>query len=139
MVAVTRFSSTMSTLLGSGVPILTSMTIAKNLVDNAPISNAIASARENITEGQSIAEPLRRSGEFPPMMIHMISIGEKTGELPDMLKNVASTYEDQINAKVESMTSLIEPIMIVAMGGMVGFIVISVLMPLMDMSNINQH
>jgi general secretion pathway protein F len=72
-------------------------------------------------------------------MIHMISIGEKTGELAEMLKNVASTYEDQINSKVESMTSLIEPIMIVAMGGMVGFIVISVLMPLMDMSNINQH
>jgi general secretion pathway protein F len=139
MVAVTRFASTMSALLGSGVPILTSMQIAKNLVDSAPIADAIGQARENITEGQSIAEPLRRSGQFPPMMIHMISIGEKTGELSEMLKNVASTYEDQINSKVESMTSLIEPIMIVAMGGMVGFIVISVLMPLMDMSNINQH
>ena len=73
------------------------------------------------------------------MMIHVISIGEKTGELSEMLKNISSTYEDQINAKVEGMTSLIEPIMIVAMGGMVGFIVISVLMPLMDMSNITQH
>ena len=81
MVCVTRFAGTMSTLLGSGVPILASMTIARNLVDNAPIAQAIANARENITEGQSIAEPLRRSGEFPPMMIHMISIGEKTGEL----------------------------------------------------------
>jgi general secretion pathway protein F len=139
MVAVTRFASTMSALLGSGVPILTSMQISKNLVDSVPIADAIGQARENITEGQSIAEPLRRSGQFPPMMIHMISIGEKTGELAEMLKNVASTYEDQINSKVESMTSLIEPIMIVAMGGMVGFIVISVLMPLMDMSNINQH
>jgi general secretion pathway protein F len=139
MVAVTRFASTMSALLGSGVPILTSMQISKNLVDSAPIADAIGQAKENITEGQSIAEPLRRSGQFPPMMIHMISIGEKTGELAEMLKNVASTYEDQINSKVESMTSLIEPIMIVAMGGMVGFIVISVLMPLMDMSNINQH
>ena len=139
MVAVTRFAGTMSTLLGSGVPILMSMTIAKNLVDNAPISDAIAHARENITEGQSIAEPLRRSGEFPAMMIHMIAIGEKTGELPDMLRNVASTYEDQVNAKVEQMTTLLEPIMIVAMGLMVGFIVISVLMPLMDMTNLNQH
>src|SRR3954470_3028174 len=81
MVAVTRFAGTMSTLLGSGVPILTSMTIAKNLVDNAPIAKAIASARENITEGQSIAEPLKKRCQFPPMMIHMISIGEKTGEL----------------------------------------------------------
>jgi general secretion pathway protein F len=139
MVAVTRFASTMSTLLGSSVPILTAMNIAKNLVDNEPIASAIQSARENITEGQSIAEPLRRSGEFPPMMIHMIAIGEKTGELPDMLRNVAVTYEDQINAKIAAMTSLIEPIMIIGMGGMVGFIVISVLMPLMDMSNINNH
>lgn len=139
MVAVTRFASTMSTLLSSGVPILTSMTISKNLVDNVPIATAIANARENITEGQSIAEPLKRSGQFPPMMIHMISIGEKTGELPDMLKNVAITYEDQVNARVEQMTSLLEPIMIVGMGLMVGFIVISVLLPLMDMTNLSQH
>ncbi len=138
MVAVTRFSSTMSTLLSSGVPILTSMNIAKNLVDNYPIAKAIANARENITEGQSIAEPLRKSGEFPPMMIHMISIGEKTGELPEMLKNVAETYEEQVNNKIETMTSLLEPIMIVGMGGAVGFIILSVFMPLMEMMNINQ-
>lgn len=139
MVAVTRFSRTMSTLLGSGVPILTSMSIARNLVDNVPIANAIAEARENITEGQSIAEPLRRSGEFPPMMIHMISIGEKTGELPDMLKNVAETYEEQVNTKIDSMTSLLEPLMIIFMGGAVGFIVMSVFMPLMEMMNLNQR
>lgn len=138
MVAVTRFSKTMATLLSSGVPILTSMTIARNLIDNAPISKAIAEARENITEGQSIAEPLRKSGEFPPMMIHMISIGEKTGELPDMLENVANTYEEQVNTKIEGMTALLEPLMIVGMGGAVGFIVMSVFMPLMDMMNINQ-
>ena len=138
MVAVTRFSSTMATLLGSGVPILTSMNIAKNLVGNVPIAKAIGSARENITEGQSIAEPLRRSGEFPPMMIHMIAIGEKTGELPDMLQNVAETYEEQVNNKIDTMTSLLEPLMIVGMGGAVGFIVISVFMPLMEIMNINQ-
>jgi general secretion pathway protein F len=126
MVAVTRFSSTMATLLGSGVPILTCMNIAKNLVGNAPIAQAIANARENITEGQSIAEPLRRSGEFPPMMIHMISIGEKTGELPEMLQNVAETYEEQVNTSIDTMTSLLEPLMIVGMGGAVGFIVIAV-------------
>lgn len=138
MIAVTRFASTMSTLLESGVPILTSMAIARNLVDNVPIANAISSARENITEGQSIAEPLRKSGEFPPMMIHMISIGEKTGELPEMLKNVAETYEEQINTKINTMTTLLEPIMIVGMGGAVGFIVLSVFMPLMEIMNINQ-
>jgi general secretion pathway protein F len=139
MIAVTRFSSTMSTLLSTGVPILTSMAIAKNLVDNVPIARAVASARENITEGQSIAEPLRRSGEFPPMMIHMISIGEKTGELPEMLKNISDTYEEQVNTKIDAMTTLLEPIMIVGMGGAVGFIVMAVFMPLMEIMNINQR
>jgi general secretion pathway protein F len=139
MIAVTRFSSTMSTLLSTGVPILTSMSIARNLVDNIPIARAISNARENITEGQSIAEPLRRSGEFPPMMIHMISIGEKTGELPDMLRNVSETYEEQVNDKIDAMTTLLEPIMIVGMGGAVGFIVMSVFMPLMEIMNINQR
>ncbi|MCM2278697.1 MAG: type II secretion system inner membrane protein GspF [Oligoflexia bacterium] len=139
MIAVTRFASTMSTLLGSGVPILTCMTIARNLIGNAPIEKAVSQARENITEGQSIAEPLRRSGEFPPMMIHMIAIGEKTGELPEMLNNVAETYEEQINTKIEGLTSLLEPAMIVGMGGAVGFIVLSVFLPLLEVSNINQR
>lgn len=139
MIAVTRFSSTMATLLGSGVPILTCMNIAKNLVGNVPIERAVVEARENITEGQSIADPLRKSGEFPPMMIHMIAIGEKTGELPAMLQNVAETYEEQINSRIESMTSLLEPIMIIGMGGAVGFIVISVFLPLLEISNINQR
>lgn len=138
-IAVTRFSKTMSTLLSSGVPILTSMAIARNLVGNIPIAKAIALARENITEGQSIAEPLRRSGEFPPMMIHMIAIGEKTGELPEMLGNIADTYEEQVNTKIETMTSLMEPLMLVAMGGAVGFIVMAVFMPLMEIMNINQR
>ena len=129
----------MATLLGSGVPILTSMNIAKNLVDNVPIATAITNARENITEGQSIAEPLRRCGEFPPMVIHMIAIGEKTGELPQMLANVGETYEEQVNAKIDSLTSLLEPLMIIVMGGAVGFIVMSVFMPLLQISNINQH
>jgi general secretion pathway protein F len=136
MVAVTRFASTMATLLGSGVPILTSMNIAKNLVGNIPIAQAVANARENITEGQSIAEPLRRSGEFPPMVIHMISIGEKTGELPDMLKNVAETYEEQVNARIEGMTAMLEPLMIIGMGLVVAFIVMSIFVPLLDISNI---
>lgn len=137
MIAVTRFASTMSTLLGSGVPILTSMSIAKNLIGNVPIEKAVSQARENITEGQSIADPLRKSGEFPPMMIHMIAIGEKTGELPDMLENVAETYEEQISTRIDGLTSLLEPLMIIGMGGAVAFIVISVMMPLMEISNLN--
>lgn len=136
LIGVTRFASTMATLLASGVPILTAMNIAKNLVGNVLIADAISSARENITEGQSIAGPLAKSGQFPPLVIHMISIGEKTGELPDMLKNVAETYEEQVSTKIEGMTSLLEPIMIIGMGGVVGFIVMAVFVPLLDMSNI---
>ncbi len=136
LIGVTRFSSTMATLLASGVPILTAMNIAKNLVGNTLIAEAISNARENITEGQSIAGPLAKSGQFPPLVIHMISIGEKTGELPDMLKNVAETYEEQVSTKIEGMTSLLEPIMIISMGGVVGFIVMAVFVPLLDMSNI---
>ncbi|MBI4924480.1 MAG: type II secretion system inner membrane protein GspF [Bdellovibrio sp.] len=137
MVAITRFAKTMSTLLGSGVPILSAMNIAKNLVNNIPIAEAISVARENITEGQSIAEPLRKSGEFPPMVIHMIAIGEKTGELPQMLESVSNTYEEQVNAIINRMTTLIEPIMLIVMGGVVGFIVLSIFVPLLDMSNLD--
>ncbi len=136
LIAVTRFSRTMATLLGTGVPILGALNISKNLVGSIPIENAIQNARENITEGQSIAEPLKRSGEFPPMVIHMIAIGEKTGELPDMLRNVADTYEDQVNARIESLTSLLEPLMIVVMGGVVGLIIVAIFVPLMDMMDL---
>lgn len=139
MIAVTRFARTMGTLLNSGVPILTSMNIAKNLVGNTSIARAVTAARENITEGQSIAEPLKRSGEFPAMMIHMIAIGERTGELPEMLGNIATNYEEQVSRKIDAMTSLLEPLMIVFMGGSVAFIVIAIFMPLMDMMNINQR
>ncbi len=139
MVAVTRFSSTMATLLDSGVPILTSMNIARNLVGNVPIANAITIARENITEGQSIADPLRRSGEFPPMMTHMIAIGEKTGELPEMLNSIAETYEEQVNTQIDALTSLIEPLMILGMGLSVGVVVLSVFSPMMEMMNLTQR
>jgi general secretion pathway protein F len=137
MIAMTRFSNTMATLLSSNVPILTAMNIAKNLVGSGPIAEAIGNARENITEGQSIAEPLKRSGEFPPMMIHMIGTGEKTGDVAGMFKNISEIYEEQVNTRIDSMTSLLEPLMIIVMGGAVAVIVLAVFMPLMDMSNIN--
>lgn len=137
IIAVTRFANTMGTLLSSGVPILTAMNIAKNLVGNVHIANAINIARENVTEGQSIAAPLKQSGEFPPLVIHMIAIGEKTGELPDMLKNVSETYEEQVNSKIEGLVSLLEPVMLVFMGIVVGFIVMSIFMPLLDLSSIS--
>jgi general secretion pathway protein F len=136
MISITRFTSTMATLLGSGVPILPAMTISRNLVGSTPIANAITNARENITEGQSIAEPLRRSGEFPPVVIHMIAIGEKTGELPNMLQNVANNYEEQVSTRIEGMTALLEPAMIIGMGITVGFIVYAIFVPLMNLSDV---
>lgn len=137
MIEITRFTSTMATLLATGVPILTCMNISRNLVENLWIKRAIENARANVTEGQSIADPLKRSGEFPPLVIHMIAIGEKTGELPEMLENVASGYEEQVGAKIDGMTSLLEPAMIIFMGAIVVTVVIAVFVPLMDMSNIN--
>jgi general secretion pathway protein F len=138
MASINRFASTMATLLAAGVPILTAMAIARNLVGNVHIAKAIEDARDNITEGQSIADPLKRSGEFPPLVIHMISIGERTGELPTMLQNVAESYDEQVSTAIDSMTAMLEPAMIVFMGGTVGFIVVSVIMPLMEMSNLSR-
>jgi general secretion pathway protein F len=136
MLAVARFANTMATLLSGGVPILTAMNIVKNIVSNTLISEAIVQARENVTEGQSIAEPLKRSRQFPPLVIHMIAIGEKTGELPDMLQNVSATYEEQVSVKIEGLTSLLEPAMIIFMGAVVGMIVASVFVPLIELNNI---
>jgi len=137
MVAVARFSNTLATLLTGGVPILTAMNIVKNIVTNTLISEAIVQARENVTEGQSIAEPLKRSRQFPPLVIHMIAIGEKTGELPQMLQSVSATYEEQVSVKIEGLTSLLEPAMIIFMGLVVGGIVASVFVPLIELNNIS--
>lgn len=138
MVAVSRFANTMATLLNGGVPLVTALGIVKSVVDNHVLAKAIAEAKENITEGQSISEPLKRSGEFPSLLIHMIAIGERTGELPPMLQMVAENYEEQVNSKVEKLTSMLEPLMIVVMGLTVGIIVMAVFVPLLDLQKLQQ-
>ncbi len=135
MIAVSRFTRTLSTLLSGGVPMLNAMDIVRNVVDNAVLAKAIDDARDNIREGESIAGPLKKSEQFPPIVIHMVSIGEKTGELERMLNQVAETYDFQVKNKVAGLTSVLNPIMTVLMGGVIGFIVISVLVPMMDMLN----
>src|SRR5690606_25242703 len=100
MVAIARFTRTLSTLLKSGVPLLTAMGIVKALVTNSVLSNVIENARESIKEGESIAGPLKRSGEFPPIVYHMISIGERSGSLEEMLTNVADAYDSQVDARI---------------------------------------
>ncbi len=135
MIAVSRFTRTLSTLLSGGVPMLNAMDIVRNVVDNAVLARAIDDARDNIREGESIAGPLKKSEQFPPIVIHMVAIGEKTGELERMLNQVAETYDFQVKNKVDGLTSVLNPIMTVLMGGVIGFIVISVLVPMMDMLN----
>lgn len=134
MLAISRFAKTLSTLLASGVPIITAMDIVKNIVTNTLLSDVIDKARDAIREGESIAAPLKRSGQFPPLVYHMIAIGEKSGQLEEMLQNVAKSYESQVEMRITALTSLLEPVMIVLMGGGVAFIVFSILMPIMQLN-----
>jgi len=136
MIAVSRFSKTLSTLLGSGVALLSAMDIVKNILGNTVLIRVVEQARLNIREGESIAGPLRRSGEFPPMVTHMIAVGERTGELENMLSNVAEAYDQQISTRVQALTTLLEPLMIVIMGGGVGFIVFAILLPILRMNEV---
>jgi general secretion pathway protein F len=135
MISVARFTRTLATLLKSGVPLLTAMDIVRNVVTNTVLAGVIDNARDAIREGESIANPLKRSGEFPPLVYHMVAIGEKSGQLEDMLVNVADSYEAQVNVRIGAMTSLLEPIMIVVMAGGVGFVAFSILMPILQMNS----
>jgi general secretion pathway protein F len=134
MINVSRFCSTLATLMGSGVPILTSLKIVKNLVPNVHMKDAIQKASEAVQEGISMSIPLKESGQFPTMVTHMITLGERSGELQEMLGIVSENYEDQVDSKINGLTSLLEPIMIVALGLTVFFIVFAVIMPMMQLN-----
>jgi type IV pilus assembly protein PilC len=128
--ALARFSRTLSTLLSSGVPILQAMETTAGAVNNEIVSEAIMNSRASIREGERIGDPLEKSRLFPPMVVQMISIGEETGTLDNMLGKVADYYESEVDAQLQSLASAIEPMMIVFLGGVVGFIVISMFLPL---------
>lgn len=134
--SLSRFAKTLETLLAGGVPLLTALDIVKTLVRNKVLEEAISKARENIKEGESIAGPLKRSGLFPPLMIHMIGVGERSGELELMLGKVAETYDYEMEAVIGTLTSLLSPILILGMGLVIFFIVISILLPIFQMSSI---
>jgi len=135
MIAVSRFTRTLSTLLTGGVPMLNSMSIVRNVVSNEILASAIDNARDNIKEGESIAGPLKKSGQFPPIVIHMVNIGEKTGELENMLTQVSDSYDFQVKNQVDGLTSILEPIMLVVMGGVIAIIVFAVMVPIFELSN----
>jgi type II secretion system protein F len=138
MVAVSRFAKTLSTLLASGVPLLKAMDITRNVLGNAVLEEVIREATGSIREGESIAEPLRRSKRFPPLVVHMIAVGEKSGQLEQMLGSVADSYQSQVEVRIQAVMSLLEPLILVGMGGAVGFIAFSILMPLIQLNSFVQ-
>jgi type IV pilus assembly protein PilC len=132
-VAISRFTRTLGTLVSSGVPILQALTIVKETAGNVIISNAISGVHESVKEGETITSPLEASGVFPPMVVSMVDVGEQTGALPEMLLRIADNYDEEVDNAVASMTSLLEPIMIVFLAGIVGSIVIAMFLPLIAM------
>ncbi len=139
LVAVSRFTRTLATLLQGGVPMLQAMDIVKNVVGNSVLASAIEDARNNISEGESIAAPLRRSNQFPPIVTHMVNIGEKTGDLENMLSQISDSYDFQVKTQISGLTALLEPVMIIMMGGVIGIIVFSIMIPMFEMANIGNR
>jgi general secretion pathway protein F len=137
-VGVARFSRTLSTMLAAGVPVLNALEIVKKVLNNDVLEKVVEEARDAIREGESIAAPLKRSGQFPSMMVHMISVGERSGQLEAMLENVAVAYERDVDSKVARLTTLLSPLIIVVMAVAVVFIVFSILQPILDMQNFVQ-
>jgi type IV pilus assembly protein PilC len=138
-VAVARFSRTLSTLITSGVPILEGLTITSKTAGSKPIEYAIMKARTSISEGETIAEPLARSEIFPPMVTQMIAVGESTGSLDSMLGKIADFYEEEVDVAVATLTSLLEPLLMVFLGVTVGGVVIAMYMPIFKIASVGVH
>ncbi len=135
LLAISRFTRTLSTLLAGGLPIVRALDTAKHVAANTVLGDAIDRARESITEGASVAQPLRASGEFPPLVTHMIEVGEQSGELEAMLAKVADTYEEQVETSVTRLTALLEPFLILIMVGIVVVIILATLVPLLQVTS----
>jgi type IV pilus assembly protein PilC len=134
--AISRFSRTLGTLIASGVPILQAIEITGKAAGNTVIEDAMANVQQSVKEGQSISGPLEKSGVFPAMVTQMVSVGEETGSLDSMLAKVADFYEDEVNASVKSLTSILEPILMIGVGAIVGIVVISMYLPIFNLMNV---
>lgn len=130
--AISRFTRTLGTLVTSGVPILQALNITRETAGNAIISDAIIKVHDAVKEGESMVAPLEASNVFPPMVISMVDVGEETGQLPEMLLKIADVYEDEVDNSVSALTSMLEPLMIVALALVVGTIVMALFMPLIE-------
>lgn len=135
-VAVARFSRTLGTLISSGVSLIEALNIAAKTAGNVVVEQAINQVRQSVQEGQSIAEPLSKTGIFPYMVIQMVSVGEATGGLEGMLEKVADFFEEEVDNVVDSLAQMIEPIMIVFLGGVIGGIIVSLYLPIFQMGNV---
>jgi type IV pilus assembly protein PilC len=135
-VAVARFSQNMSILLSSGVPILDGLAITAKTAGNKVIERAIMTARVSISQGKTVAEPLRESKVFPPMVCQMVAIGENTGALDSMLKKVADFFEDEVDNAVANLTSLMEPVIMVVLGVILGGLVIAMYLPIFQLGSL---
>jgi type II secretory pathway component PulF len=133
-----QFARTLSTLLQNGVPVLTALKITEEVIPNRIIKEAVAKTREAVTDGKTIAQPLAQSKIFPQLMVDLVKIGEETGDVPGALSNVADTYESELQIGLRVMTNLIEPVLIICMAVVVGFLLLSVLLPMFKLiSNIS--
>jgi type IV pilus assembly protein PilC len=135
-VVVAKFSRTLSTLVRSGVPILNALEIVGKTSGNLVVEEAVMNARTSIKEGEPIADPLSKSGVFPPMVVRMISVGEQTGQLEKMLTKIADFYDEQVDAAVSGLTSMIEPVVIGFLGIIIGGIVIALFMPIFKITEL---
>jgi len=137
-IAIAKFCRTFSTLVSSGVPILTALDIVGKTAGNKVLEDAVFASRKFVQEGEAISEPLARSGIFPPMVVRMISVGEKTGKLEDMLNKISQFYEDEVDTAVSGLTSMIEPIIIGFLGIVIGGIVVSLFLPIIKITQMIQ-
>ncbi len=135
IIAIARFSRTLATLLAGGLSIVRALETARDVADNTVLGRAIDAARQSITEGASVAAPLKNSGEFPPMVTHMIGVGERSGQLESMLSKIADTYEEQVETTVSRLTALLEPLLILLMVGIVVVIILATLVPLLQVTS----
>ena len=134
--SISRFAVTFSTLLKSGVPVLEGLLIVKEIVGNSVVTKVLETVHKRILEGTDISTPLKKSGIFPPAVGYMIAVGEQSGELEDILETIADSYDEEIDIATQKMTSLLEPALILVMASVVAFIVISIVLPMLQLSQV---
>lgn len=135
MVIISRFTRTLGTLIASGIPLLDALKISGAVIGNSVYLETLDSVSQNVREGSSLAKPLRDSEVFPPLVTRMIAVGEQTGEMEEMLSKIADIYDQQVETTVSTLTTLLEPVMILGIGAVMGFIVFAILLPIFDLTS----